>query len=75
MVFALYTHPPTLFQNDEAVIHQTQHVLETVSRCFPDRIPPGMASHTANLLPIENIWSVPVPEAAQDSHQEDLEGD
>ena len=47
-----------LFQDDEAVIHRTQHVLETVSRCFPHRIPPGMASHTADLLPIENIWAI-----------------
>ena len=31
-----------LFQDDEAVIHRTQHVLETVSRCFLLEWPPTL---------------------------------
>ena len=46
------------FQDDEARIHRTQHVLDPVDATFPQRVPAKMASCTADLLPIENIWAI-----------------
>ena len=45
-------------QDDEAPIHRTQYALETFDRCFPKRVPAKMASCTADILPIENNWSI-----------------
>ena len=45
-----------IFQDDEATIHRTVNVLSTADRLFKHRIPPGMASVTADLYPIENVW-------------------
>ena len=39
-------------------IHRTDHVLNKAAELFKHRVPPGMASHTADLYPIENIWSI-----------------
>ena len=32
--------------------------MDTVDATFPQRIPAKMASSTADLLPIENIWAI-----------------
>ena len=47
-----------LVQDDEARIHRTRHVLDTVDATFPQRIPAKMASCMVDLLPIENIWAI-----------------
>ena len=54
----LYPLGDCWFQDDEAKIHRTQHVLDTVDRLFKNRVPAGMASVTADLLSVENLWSI-----------------
>ena len=57
-VMKLYPAGDCLWQDDEAKIHRTDHVLAKVDELFKHRIPPKMASHTADLYPIENLWSI-----------------
>ena len=47
-----------LWQDDEAKIHRTEEVLNKVDGLFKKRIPPKMASVTADLYPIENLRSI-----------------
>ena len=61
---SIYPHGDCYFQDDEAKIHRTQHVLDTVDRLFKNRVPAGMASVTADLLSVENLWSMMKSEAS-----------
>ena len=61
-----------VFQDDEATIHRTSDVLNTVDGLFKDRIPPGMASMTADLYPIENVWSILKDEVAKQQPLKDV---
>ena len=54
----LYPRGDCWFQDDEAKIHRTQEVLSKVDELFNHRVPPKMASCTADLYPIENVWSI-----------------
>ena len=60
----LYPLGNCFFQDDEAKIHRTPLVLETVDRLFKHRVPPGIASVTADLYSVENLWSILKSEAA-----------
>ena len=61
-----------VFQDDEATIHRTSDVLNTVDGLFKDRINPGMASMTADLYPIENVWSILKDEVAKQQPLKDV---
>ena len=39
---------------------------------FKHRVPPGMASHTADLYPIENLWSILKDEVAKKAPVKDI---
>ena len=57
-VMELYPGGDSWFQDDEAKIHRTPAVLDKVDALFNHRVPPKMACCTADLYPIENIWSI-----------------
>lgn len=71
-ILELYPQNNAIFQDDEAVIHRTKEVLATADRIFKKRIPPKMASCTADLLPIENIWSLIKSDVAKNQPIKDL---
>ena len=57
-VMNLYPAGDCLFQDDEAKIHRIEHVSTKAAEMFKNRILPKMASHTADLYPVENLWSI-----------------
>ena len=62
----------SLFQDDEAKIHCTEEVLTTVDHLFKKRISPKMASTTAVLYHIENLWAILKYEVCKKKPIEDL---
>ena len=68
----LYPAGDCIFQDDEAKIHRTDHVLNKAAVLFKHRVPPGMASHTADLYPIENLWSILKDEVAKKAPVKDI---
>ena len=60
-------------QDDKAVIHRTERVLETFDTVHKSRVPPNVASKTADIYPIENVWSILKAEAQQHAPIKDIE--
>ena len=72
-VTELYPDGNSVWQDDEAKIHRTAAVLETVSELFNSRVPAGMASMTADLLVVENLWSILKDHAAKKGPHKDVD--
>ena len=61
----VYPNGDAIGQDDKAVIHRTERVLETFDTVHKSRVPPNVASKTADIYPIENVWSILKAEAQQ----------
>ena len=50
-----------------------ERVLETFDTVYKSRVPPNVASKTADIYPIENVWSILKAEAQQHAPIKDIE--